>query len=165
MRFATVLILFVSVATAIQAQTGVPATPDSTAQQIEKPYRDPQTAVAFGSIIPGAGYVYAGEYLRGYVTWLATISGIGGGMLIYEINDCTFALFNPDCHPGPEWPHRLIGILGVGAGIYKWISSARDSRHAAERANAKHAAKTRRLRPILDPTLSNRWNAGLNLNW
>jgi len=77
MRFAAVSILFVSVATAIQAQTGVPTTPDSTAQQIEKPYRDPQTAVVLGSIVPGAGYAYAGEYLRGYLTanrWNAGLS-------------------------------------------------------------------------------------------
>ncbi|HET7612657.1 MAG TPA: hypothetical protein VFK26_01930 [Gemmatimonadaceae bacterium] len=165
MRFGTVSILFVAVTTAIQAQTSAPIPPDSGAQQIERPYRNPQTAVVLGSIIPGAGYVYAGEYLHAYGAWLGTIGGIGGGMMIYELNDCTFALFNPDCDPGPEWQHHLVGILCIGAGIYTWISSARDSRHAAERANARHAANSRKIHPILKPAANNGWNAGLSIDW
>ncbi|HET9777306.1 MAG TPA: hypothetical protein VFP77_12105, partial [Gemmatimonadaceae bacterium] len=80
MRFGTVSILFVAVATSIPAQT-TQTPPDSAAQQIEKPYRDPQKAVVLGSILPGAGYVYAGEYLHAYGAWLGTIGGIGGGMM------------------------------------------------------------------------------------
>ena len=165
MRFGTVSILFVVAATSMQAQTSAPIPPDSGAPQMEKPYRDPQTAVVLGSILPGAGYAYAGEYLRGYLTAFGTFVTIAEGSLIYEMDGCTLAILSPDCDPGPRWPYHLVGILGVGAGIYTWISSARDSRHAAERANARHAAKSPRIRAILERAANNDWNAGLSLNW
>jgi hypothetical protein len=164
MRFGTVSTLALVVATSIQAQASAPTVPDSAAQQMEKPYRDPHTAVVLGSLIPGAGYAYAGDYLRGYITAVGTIGGMAMGPVIYEMDGCTLA-FLSDCDPGPRWPYRVAGILAVGSGIYTWISSARESRHAAERANVKHAANARRARPILEPTATNGWNAGLTLNW
>lgn len=165
MRFALVPILLTAVAASIQAQAVAPSLPDSSTQGAPKQYRDPRTALLLGSIIPGGGYAYAGEYFRGYFTYLRVIVGGGTGWVVYGMDGCSLAFLRPDCDPGPRWPYQLVGILGIGTGIYTWISSARDSRHAAERANARHAANSRKIHPILEPATNNGWNAGLSVNW
>ncbi len=100
---------------------GVAATPET------HPYRNPREALILGSVFPGAGHIYAGEYWHGVVNYEATVSAIGMGAMIFVLDDCTFALFDPNCKPGPQWPHQALGVALVGLGFRQWILSARDA--------------------------------------
>ena len=131
-------------------------------------YRDPHKARILGSVFPGAGHIYAGEYLRGYGYYLATVSGVGLGAMTFVLDRCTFSFLSAEsCDPGPQWPHQALGIAMVGAAVWTWVSSARDAAHAAERANAHHNAENQRLKPILEPgnSTSGGVNAGLRFSF
>ncbi len=130
-------------------------------------YRSPQKARVLGSLFPGAGHIYAGEYARGYLIYLSTVAGIGGGMMIYIMDDCTFSWLSAErCNPGPQWPHQVLGIAAIGAGLWGWIAGARDAPRAAERANECHRRKASVspiLQPVLMPEIGAR--AGFVLRW
>jgi hypothetical protein len=133
-----------------------------------KPYRDPHTALILGSVLPGAGHIYAGEYLRGYGYYLATVGGVGSGVMVFIMDRCTFSfLSTTSCDPGPQWPHQALGIAMMGIGIWNWVSSARDAPRAAQRANARHETREPLVKPIIGP--DNEPNAGLraglNISW
>ena len=134
----------------------------------ERPYRNPKRALLLGSLIPGAGHIYAGEYLKGFVNYEMTVMTIGAGTLVYIVGKCTFTFLSASkCDPGPEWPHRVAGVAIVGLGLWTWISSARDAPHAAERANARHSARSRKASPVIAP-FSGPGNAsqiGMSLSW
>src|SRR2546423_14936145 len=61
--------------------------------------RSPGTAAVLGTVVPGAGHIYAGEYVRGAQLYLTAVSGIGGGYLIYVLDRCAFT-WDP-CNSGP----------------------------------------------------------------
>lgn len=135
---------------------------------VVKPYRDPRRALVLGTLIPGAGHIYSGEYLRGFIAYEGTVGLIGGGVLTFIINKCVFSfLSTTTCNPGPEWPHRALGVAFVGMGIWEWISSARDAPRAAERANARHAARSSKVTPFVAPFggLKNASQIGVSLHW
>ena len=131
------------------AQEVTRGTPDSSTRG---PYRDPHRALLLGTLIPGAGHIYAEEYVTGILTYEATLSTIGGGVLVYGTDNCAFGfsfLSSSTCKPGRAWPHQLLGVTMVGLGIWKWISSARDAPSAAERANARHRDQRSSLAPYI----------------
>lgn len=132
-------------------------------------FRDPHRALMLGILIPGAGHIYAGEYLRGFLTYEATVGGIGGGAIIFLLNKCTLTLglSSTTCRPGPEWPHQVLGIAVVGVGIWEWISSARDAPRAAERANARHPNRSATITSIIDPLSgpANTSLVGVSVHW
>lgn len=141
---------------------------DSTTSGTVGLYRNPHRALVLGTLIPGAGHIYAGEYLRGFFTYEATVLAIGGGTLVFIVNKCTFTfLSTTTCKPGPEWPHQVLGITIVGMGIWEWISSARDAPRAAERANARHDARSRAVTPFIAPFSgpANASQIGVSLHW
>jgi hypothetical protein len=141
---------------------------DSTTSTPVAPYRNPHRALVFGTLIPGAGHIYAGEYLTGILTYETTVGAIGGGTLVFLIDNCTFTFLSTStCKPGPEWPHQLLGITMVGMGIWKWISSARDASRAAERANARHGARSSALTPYIAPFSgpAQATELGVSLHW
>ena len=141
---------------------------DSTTSTAVGPYRDPHRALVLGALIPRAGHIYAGEYLTGFFTYEATVGAIGGGTLVFIANNCLFTfLSTTTCKPGPEWPHQLLGIAVVGVGIWEWISSARDAPHAAERANARHHARSLAVTPIIAPFSgpANASQIGVSVHW
>lgn len=148
------------------AQETTPVVADSGRVSPEKLYRNPHRARVLGAIFPGAGHVYAGEYFRGYVTYVATIGNLGMGPVIYSLNSCTFA-FLTACEPGSPWPYRLVGIAMIAGGVYSWVSSARDAPHAAERANARHDKRTMRVKPVVEPATGagGGLHAGLAVSW
>jgi hypothetical protein len=164
----TALLTAVSVAS-LGAQDTTRIFRDSASVSTRMLYRDPHRAKVLGTILPGTGHIYAGEYLRGYGTWVVTITGIGIGPVVYYLDACSLAFLSlSECrNPGPQWPHRLLGVLMVGSGVWTWISSARDAPHAAERANAKHQTKTLKLAPFIEPSseLGAQWHAGLAVRW
>jgi hypothetical protein len=131
------------------------------------PYRNPREALILGSLIPGAGHIYAGEYLRGVMNFYGTVGGIGLGAMLYWIDNCALDFLNPNCHPGPEWLHQAIGVAVVGLVSWKWIATARDAPHAAERANERHRRRMPRVKPIIGPTTGSHggWHAGFEIPW
>jgi hypothetical protein len=155
----------------LQAQdttTATKATADDSAATPEtRPYRSPRKALILGSLIPGAGHIYAGEYWHGIVNYETTVMTIGMGAMTFIVDKCTFDLFNPDCHPGPQWPHQVLGVAVVGLGFRQWILSARDASRAAERANERHRRSMARAKPIIGPAPGSHggWNAGIEIPW
>jgi TM2 domain-containing membrane protein YozV len=129
-------------------------------------YRDPHRARILGTIIPGAGLFYAGEYLKGYAAFVATGGGLTMGPLIFSMDGCTFALFSA-CKPGPKWPYEALGAYMVVGAVWTWVSTARDAPHAAERANLRHRAKTAALAPFIQPSsaVAGQWNTGVTVRW
>jgi hypothetical protein len=148
------------------AQDSTRATPDSAVPAATHLYRSPRRALILGSLIPGAGHIYSGEYFKGVSNYVGTIFTIGGGALIYVLDDCALALFSA-CKPGPQWPSRIFGAVAIGAGVWTWISSARDAPRAAERANVKHSRKSAAVKPIIDAPVwpHGDWRVGVEIPW
>jgi hypothetical protein len=130
----------------------------------ESTFRDPTTAAVLGTMFPGAGHVYSTEYVRGIQIYLGTDASIGGGVLVYVLDKCGFASFDTTCNPGPQWPHRTVGVLMIGAGIAIWAYGAIDAPRAARRANEMHRRKAQ-IRPHLEPGLSNGIDLGVAVSW
>ena len=150
------------------AQDTVSRAPEPTSSSVHKPYRNPHKALVLGSIIPGAGHIYAGEYFKGFVNYEATVSAIGLGTLVFIADKCMFAFLDATpCKSGPAWPHQTLGVAIVGLGIWGWISSARDAPHAAERANARHEARASRVSPFIAPVsgAGNASQIGVSIQW
>jgi hypothetical protein len=144
------------------------ATPDSARESETRPYRNPREALILGSVIPGAGHIYAGEYWHGVLHYELTVMSIGAGVLTFMIDKCTFSFFSTkECDPGPQWPHRALGVAEVGYGIWHWVSSARDASRAAERANERHRRKMFQAKPIIEPAGGSHsgWHAGIEIPW
>ena len=166
MRVAVMVLLATVSVASLEAQDTIRILQDSAAVPTQRLYRDPHRAQVLGTILPGAGHFYAGEYLRGYGTWVVTVTGIGMGPVVYNLDRCSFAfLSGSECNPGPKWPNRLVGVFMVGAGVWTWISTARDAPHAAERANERH--QSRRLRALIEPSADPGPNlrAGVAIRW
>ena len=143
---------------------------DSASGSSVAPYRDPHRARILGTIIPGAGQFYGGEYLRGYVTFVATGSALAMGPLIFSMDSCTLDFlrdFLSECNPNPKWPYKALGAYLVGAALRTWFSTARDAPRAAERANAGHRAQNPTLAPLIEPSpaVPGQWNTGLTIRW
>jgi hypothetical protein len=168
MRLAVAAVFLLMSSTPLSAQDTPHVVPDTTAVSDSKPYRDPYRAKVLGTLLPGAGHMYAGEYLRGYGTWVLTVSSIAVGPVIYEFDGCVWDLLTwntPGCNH--RWSSRVLGVLLVGAGVWTWISSARDAPRAAERANIRHAARRLRLSPIVESSAgtSHQVKFGLAVGW
>jgi hypothetical protein len=164
MKYLVNLLLAACLTTSLLAQDTTVAESGQTLTQ----YRDPHKARILGSIFPGAGHVYAGEYLRGYGYYLATVGAVGTGVMVFIIDRCTFSFLSAtSCDPGPQWPHQVLGIAMVGAGVWSWVSSARDAPRAAQRANTRHEARTILVKPIIGPGNESHagFQAGLQLRW
>lgn len=156
-----VLLFFPAVRLMAQDSTRA-AVPDSSA--IVSQFRDPTKAAIFGTLFPGAGHVYSTEYLRGLNIYLGTAGSIGMGALVYEMDSCVFAFFNTTCNPGPEWPHRTLGIILIGVGVATWAGGAIDAPRAARRANQEHR-RSAQIRPLIDLHDSNRIDLGVGVSW
>jgi hypothetical protein len=129
-------------------------------------YRDPRLALVLGSLIPGAGHIYAGEYLRGAQNYAGTLSVIGMGALIFSLDNCGLA-FLSDCKPRSNIANRIVGGAGIGIGVLTWISSARDAARAAERTNERLRRTAAYPKPIIETPAGphGEWRAGVALPW
>jgi hypothetical protein len=113
-------------------------------------YRDPRLARRLGRILPGAGHMYAGEYVRGYYTFVITGSALAFSALMLPY-DCPLPLFDlSPCTFERRWENRLIGASFLAGSVLLWVTSAKDAPHAAERANARHG---RSVTPHVVPTI------------
>lgn len=162
-------LMLISVLTApLSAQDTTRVRADSTDSLVTPLYRNPKRALILGSVIPGAGHIYAGEYWRGFLNYEATVGGIGLGALTFIWDRCMLSfLSTTTCNSGPQWPHQALGIALVGFGIWEWISSARDAPHAAERANAKHLRHRPTVAPIVaaPPDSHSGWRVGTEIHF
>jgi hypothetical protein len=144
---------------------------DSAAATAEAhPYRNPREALILGSVFPGAGHIYAGEYWHGVVNYEMTVMTIGMGVMTFTLDRCTFSnldfLSPSNCDPGPKWPYQALGVALVGLGFRQWILSARDASRAAERANERHRRTMSQVKPIIEPAGgSHGWHAGIEIPW
>jgi hypothetical protein len=129
-------------------------------------YRDPHLAVILGSLIPGAGHLYAGEYLRGAENYAGTLGVIGMGAIVFSLDNCGLD-FLSECKPRSNFINRIVGGVGIGAGILTWISSARDAGRAAERTNEGHHRKAAHAKPIIEAPAGSheKWRAGVTIPW
>jgi hypothetical protein len=166
---ALVSILIVAAWTSpLSAQDSTRAAPDSTLAPTTSLYRDPRRALILGSLIPGAGHIYAGEYWRGILNYEGTVGTIGVGVMTFLVDKCMLSfLSTTKCDSGPQWPHQVLGVTLVGLGFWGWISSARDAPHAAERANERHRRKTAQAKPIIAVPGGSHgdWRAGVAIPW
>ena len=135
------LVLFHAVATPLHGQDAVPrpAVLDS-----QPPFRDPVVARTLGTVFPGAGHIYAGEYLHGVRYYYGTLSGIGGGAIALAVSGMR-------TDKAPAWPLKVAGVLAIGIGVGVWVRSALDAPRAAERANVRHRAAVRHVSLVLQP--------------
>ena len=168
MRVARLVLLTAVSVASLEAQDTTRVLKDSALVATPTLYRDPHLAQVLGIVLPGSGHFYAGEYLRGYGTWVVTVTGIAMGPVIYNLDRCAFAFLSAsECKPGPKWPSRLLGVFLVGSGLWTWISSARDAPHAAERANERHQSRKLKVTPLVEPSaeLDPNVRAGIAIRW
>ena len=150
----------------LAAQDSTKGTADSALTPTSPLYRDPHRALIFGSLIPGAGHIYAGEYWKGIGNYVGTVSLIGMGGLVYVLDNCGLAFFS-DCKPRSHFANRFLGATVIGTGILAWVSSARDAPRAAERANLEHRCKAAEVKPIVAAPVGSHgdWRAGVAISW
>jgi hypothetical protein len=168
MRVYAFTVLILAGAGPLRAQDTTTVTTDSTVRQVTPLYRSPKRALILGSLIPGAGHIYSGEYLHGFLNYEATVGAIGGGVLTFIWDKCMLSfLSTTPCKSGPQWPHQVLGVALVGAGVWEWISTARDAPHAAERANAKHSRKMSTPKPIIEAPVDQHsgWRVGAEIHF
>ena len=132
---------------------------DSAAPIVQ--YRNPAVARAL-SIVPGLGYLYTGEYLRGYGTGLLSIGGPAFGVF-FVASPC--GILVSECSSGHKLTSQGVGLLMIAASVWTYASSIHDAARSAERANARHAGKMR-LTPVFSaPASSGALNAGVSVSW
>ena len=165
MKVLIVLFVVPIAATALTAQDTTRVVSDSLSRVGASFYRDPHRARMLGTFIPGAGHVYVGEYWRGFADGIGAIVGIGLGAVVYNKHQEPFCIISP-CPRASQTPHRLAGAVMIATGVWTWISDARDASHAAERANAKHRAKSVVITPFIESaTQPKKMNGGLAVSW
>lgn len=165
MKNALAILLLIFASSAVVAQEPTPVGLDRL--PIEHPYRDPHKARVLATILPGAGYVYTGEYLRGYGTWVITASMFIYAPFLYEYGSCGSASIDKCMHGILRWESRAMGALAAGTGLWNWISSARDAPLSAERANERRRRRELRVMPTVDlsPRDPKQLRAGVNVGW
>ena len=133
--FAIMMMLSAASASAgAQDSTRAVAPPDSLASW----YRDPQTAQALGSFIPGAGHIYAGESLRGLGLGGAAVISIASGIFFLNKRDCHFVNIGLQaCDSEPSSVNTINGITQLAVGVAAWVFGAIDAPRAAQRANER----------------------------
>lgn len=159
-----VLFLIAAVLTSpLSAQDSTPTTADSAAPTATHLYRNPHRALIFGSLFPGAGHVYAGEYVRGFLYYESVVAPIGMGAMGIMISSICLAR----CNRGGQVLGEAASAMLVGAGVWQWVSTARDAAHAAERANVKHSRKSARFKPIIAAPVGTHgdWDLGVEIPW
>jgi len=153
-----VLFLLCLISTAALAQDSA-----TTGWSAEHLYRDPDKARVLAMILPGAGYAYTGEYLRGYGTWVITATGVMIGPL-WVSNDCSILTWN--CNRASRLLNILCGGFLGAAAVVTWVRSVRDAPKSAERANERRRRRELRLHPTISVRESHKGlKAGLSVAW
>lgn len=163
MKPLVLLLIAAALASPLAAQDTTRATADSSVPTTTHLYRNPHRALIFGSLIPGAGHIYAGEYVRGFLYYESVVAPIGMGAMGILVSSICLTR----CNRGGQLLGQAAGAMLVGTGVWQWVSTARDAAHAAERANFKHGRKAAKLKPIIGAPVGTRgdWNLGVEIPW
>ncbi|MGI8509091.1 MAG: hypothetical protein ACR2MQ_07185 [Gemmatimonadaceae bacterium] len=134
--------------------------------------RNPFTAALLGTLIPGAGLAYAGQWVRGVGTYFGTIGTVALGSGLVFIDRCTFAFSDSgNCNPGSVWPQRTLGVGVIATGLGLWAYSAVDATRIVERNNARKIAGQRAMFGSIQPivavpaTQGYPWTVGVHVTW
>ena len=168
MKALVVVLIAAAWTSPLTAQDSTRAAADSAVAPQTHLYRSPRRALILGSLIPGAGHIYAGEYWHGVLNYEGTVTMIGVGAMTFIVDRCMLSFLSTTrCDSGPQWPHQVLGVTVVGLGLWQWISSARDAPRAAERANERHRRKMAKAKPIIEVPvgLHGNWRAGVAIPW
>jgi hypothetical protein len=166
MKPLVLLLIATALTSPLGAQDTTRSTTDSALTPASPLYRDPHRALILGSVIPGAGHIYAGEYWKGIGNYVGTVSVIGMGGIVFVLDNCGLAFFS-DCKPRSHFANRILGGAVIGGGILAWISSARDAPRAAERANIKRRCRAVAVKPIIEAPVGSHgdWRVGVAVPW
>lgn len=134
--------------------------------------RSPATAAILGTVIPGAGLAYAGQWRQGVGTYLGSVGGIGlGGMLLF-LDRCTFTfLSGRSCNPVRVWPQHALGVAVIGVGLGTWAYGAVNAARIVTRNNARKLAHWRGALGSIEPTVmppgasGEPWSVGVHATW
>lgn len=131
--------------------------------------KDPQLAEALGAV-PGGGLVYAGAWVGGIGTFVATPVLIGAGALVIDSHGCPVLDFS--CRPHSSASDHIIGSAFIALGVGLWAYEAGNAGRIVRRANAKKIeAATRRItrfnvRPFVAPGFAgSSLSLGVNAVW
>ena len=157
--------LLIFAASVTHAQDSTPRSFDPLPS--ERPYRDPHKARVLATILPGAGYVYTGEYFRGYGTWVVTASSFIITPFLFDYGACGLASTDECTSRAARWESAAMAALSAGIGLATWILSVRDAPLSAERANEHHRRRELKASPTLDirPQDGGQVRAGLRVGW
>lgn len=147
-----------------------PTTPDSAPPVAG--LRNPGTAAVLGTLIPGAGLAYAGQWVRGVGTYFGTIGTVALGSGLVFIDRCTFAFSDSGrCNPGTVWPQRTLGVGLIATGLGLWAYSAVDATRIVKRNNARKIAGRRAMFGNIEPAVAapgapgDPWMLGVHATW
>ncbi|HSG09240.1 MAG TPA: DUF5683 domain-containing protein [Longimicrobiales bacterium] len=91
--------------------------------------RSPPLALALSLVLPGAGQVYNGDYLKGTVMFVGTAAVISASML--SLSDA-FGLDDDTSGTGTH----VLGAVGVGLILWSWIDAPLSARAINRRLEA-----------------------------
>lgn len=134
--------------------------------------RSPTTAAVLGTVLPGAGLAYAGQWGRGAGTYFGAVGGIGLGLELMYLDRCTFTfLSGKTCNPGRVWPQRALGVAAIGTGVALWAYGAIDAPRIVRRNNARKLKDRRTAFGSIEPMLfapgaaGDHWGLGIHATW
>lgn len=134
--------------------------------------RNPVTAAVLGTVLPGAGLAYAGQWGRGAATYVGAVGGIGLGLELIYLDRCTFTfLSGKSCNPGRVWPQRALGVATIGTGLALWAYGAIDAPRIVRRNNARKLTDRRTAFGSIEPTVfapgeaGDHWALGIHATW
>ena len=156
----TVALLIVVLLACSDALVAQDTATSSPAADTQPPYRSPRAAQIFGTVVPGAGHIYAGEYAKGVGYFYGTVCDIGLGSMAFAVSG-----LSPG--NGPAWPLQVSGALIVGLGVAIWVRGSLDAPRAAARSNAKHRQAATHVSLVLRSSgdAMRSTNLGLSVAW
>jgi hypothetical protein len=130
--------------------------------------RSRTTARVLGAVVPGAGHLYAGEWLKSYLFFVGAPGSIYVGEALFTFDRCTFD-WSASCRPGVPLTSRVAGATMIASGVTLWVMSAVDAGRAVERQRARRARDAAHrglgVQPMFMPCVldSRAWCVGVNL--
>jgi TM2 domain-containing membrane protein YozV len=110
--------------------------------------KSPDKAAVFGTLIPGAGHIYAGEPGRGATFFALATLNVVGGFFVYNADVCVDSSIWTCEGPDPETVVHVLGAVQIGLGAAVWIVSAIDAPRAVRRQEERRHALAREAGPM-----------------
>lgn len=176
LRVITIAIAAARIVTVASAQDSTVAKVSLTAAPDTTPpigrLRSPVVAGVLGTVVPGSGLAYAGEWTSAASTFFRTFGSIGAGSFLLFVDQCTFSFLNDTrCNPGVLWPQHAVGVGFIAYGAWVWASGAIEAVGLVRGFNAIKRRNQRsgrfRFEPVIfaPRTPDGRWAAGIHAAW